>query len=197
MYADKMKIIMFEVYDSVIGCKDALYCSTPITSGKRSLEWFKQNNKINTDIDNLCADEKNSHFKQVIEPNCLHAKMIVSRIRQMGRLVIDPTDLSPINEWKQDDWRSFWGQVVERYVTTAIFVNDWQYSKGCIYEFLISHRKGIYTLDENLNIIDLATGIKLITEAKILIENMKMEGKFFEQIVQDMKNLDANKSMAT
>jgi hypothetical protein len=58
-----------------------------------------------------------------------------------------PTILS----WREDDWLYLWEQVIINYVQDCIFVNDWQYSNGCTYEFYIAIKNNKRCYDETLS----------------------------------------------
>ncbi|MGF1540574.1 MAG: hypothetical protein ACFCU5_09005, partial [Pleurocapsa sp.] len=138
---------MLEVYKSVFNQDGVLYCSAPVTSGKRYIDWLERIGKNFVDIDRADRSYHESHFKEVIEPNRKHAQRFIGQLREeTEQIVIDPTALTPIANWKQQDWRSFWQQVIERYVNTVFLINDWQYSNGCVYEFWVAQKNEIPTL---------------------------------------------------
>lgn len=181
--------MMLEVYKSVLYGNDIFYCSAPITSGKRYINWLEHIGKCFVDIDSVDKDYHESHLREVIEPNRVHAQQIIQRLReQTGCIVIDPTGLSSLPGWTQQDWYYFWEQVIKRYVTTAFFVNDWQYSKGCVYEFWIAYKKGIPVFDEDQSPLSLETGINMITKATAVIQQGQSTA-FTEMILDQLKQL--------
>ncbi len=182
--------LMLEVYESVVDGTDIFYCSAPVTSGKRYINWLEQIGKSFADIDSADKDYQESHFREVIEPNRLHAQQIIQRLReQTGCIVVNPTALPPLPDWTQRDWYSFWGKVIERYVTTAFFINDWQYSKGCVYEFWVAQREGIPTFDEGKCPLSLEAGINMVAEAIAIMQQQGQSIAFIETILDKLKEL--------
>lgn len=127
---------MLKVYKTILSSDNCFYCSSPITSGQRYINWLEKIGKNFSDIDKADESYRDSHFKEVIEPNRKHARQIVHRIRkQTGSIVIDPTVIPAIEDWSQQNWHSFWEHVIYEYVTVAVFIDGWQYSNGCVHEF--------------------------------------------------------------
>lgn len=189
--ANKVTIsAMLEVYKSVLNQNEVFYCSAPITSGKRYIDWLDRIEKKFVDIDSADKSDRESHFTEVIEPNRKHAQHFISQLRkQTGQIVIDPTVLPQIPDWKQQDWHSFWRQVIEKYASTVFLVDDWQYSNGCVYEFWVAHNKRIPTLNEDKHSLSLAVGIDMVTEAIGKIRQRGVTTIFFDEILNKMKNI--------
>ncbi|MGK7950420.1 MAG: hypothetical protein AB4368_16950 [Xenococcaceae cyanobacterium] len=184
---------MLEVYKSVINKNGVLYCSAPITSGKRYIDWLESIGKNFVDIDRADKTYHDSHFEEVIEPNRKHAQHFIWQLRkQTEKIVIDPTALPPIPEWKQQDWHLFWRQVIERYVSTVFLVDDWQYSNGCVHEFWIAQKNGIPTLNENQQTLNLATGIDMIAETIVKVQQRGGNTTFVEEILNNLKSLSTS-----
>lgn len=182
--------MMVEVYKSVLGTDEVLYCSSPVTSGKRYIDWLESIGKKFADIDSADETHRILHHQEVIEPNRQHAQVIIQNLRyKTGKIVVDPTALPHIPGWTQQDWRLFWQQVIECYITTAFFVNDWQYSNGCVYEFWVAQKKGIPTFSETQQPLNLKAGINLINEAIITLQQRQGNTKFIEKVFQDLENL--------
>jgi hypothetical protein len=184
--------MMLEVYKSVFDDTDVFYCSAPITSGKRYIDWLERIGKCFVNIDGAHKDYHESHLREVIEPNRMHAHQIIQELRkQTGKVVVNPTALPSFPGWTQRDWHSFWGNVIDRYVTTAFFINDWQYSNGCVYEFWVAQRKGIPTFDESKYSLSVEAGIDLITEAITVIQQRGQSTDFIKMILDRLKELSA------
>ncbi len=157
--------MMLMVYASVINGNYAVYCSAPITTGRRYFDWLKKIEQSFLDIDNTDIRYRESHFQEVIEPNRAHAQNIINEIRKKSLIVIDPTALDNIDGWTQEDWYYFWGKVIERYADNVLFIDGWQYSNGCVTEFWVACTKQIPVLDENQCFLSLEKGIEMIKEA--------------------------------
>jgi hypothetical protein len=156
-------LLMLGLLSCVTSERGAVYFSAPITSGKRFSLWSQRNH------DYALAehgDYKASHAREVIEPNRKHAADVVTKMRKTFEAVlIDPTAVSDFPGWNQNDYRYFWGRVIEIYARTVVFMDGWQYSLGCSYEFLVACKCDLTVLDEGLLTLDIETGINLITSA--------------------------------
>ena len=127
---------MLEILASVIEGRTAVYVSTPITTGKRFLKWYVQK-KIDERVP--LTEQKDMFLREVVEYNRQRARVVVRRLRHgSSKIVIDPTSIVDFPGWTQDDYRCLWGRVIERYVDRVIFIEGWQYSNGCAYEFLVA-----------------------------------------------------------
>jgi hypothetical protein len=101
----------------------------------------------------------------VIMPNRAHAALVTAtlRERELGPFV-DPTLVPDFIGWDQHDYRFFWGSVIEHFVARVVFVDHWEFSSGCAYEFLIASRKSVPCFDERGNQL-------LPEQGRVLIEN--------------------------
>lgn len=140
---------MLQAYASVLPPRSAIYCSAPITSGRRYLEWLSHQKGARPVIDDLSDADRDLHRKQVIEPNRVHAKEVADHVRQRtNKPVIDPTAVGPIEGWRQADWIAFWEDVIARFAFEVVLIDGWEYSYGCTHEFWFAHSRGLPTLDE-------------------------------------------------
>jgi hypothetical protein len=126
-----------------------------------------------------------------LEPNCEHAQDIISNLRKkFPNVVIDPTALKDIDGWTQDDYRYLWGRVIEQYATTVVFIDGWQYSNGCSYEFLVSYQSASdhcpLVLDENLKPLTLEQGLKLIRAAMSEMKEAGLSTEFLERVAEQL-----------
>jgi hypothetical protein len=122
-----------------------------------------------------------------MEPNRAHVRSLIRKQRNtLGRVVIDPTALDALSGWTQDDYRVFWGRVIERYVSTVIFADDWQYSNGCAYEFLVAYRTGARAVDERQSLLTLEEGLQLIISAIIEMKSHDVPTEFLEYVREEL-----------
>ena len=177
---------LLEVFICVADLHSAIYLSAPITSGKRLLAQ-RRDRLRNSDL----ADRpKSEFFKQVISENRHHAVATAKRLRDaFPSVVIDPTVLEDIPGWTQCDYRDFWGRVIERYARKVVLADDWQYSSGCSYEFLVASRNGIATLDERFQPLSRTAGLLLITEAINDIRAADSSTDFLEGVREQLEHL--------
>lgn len=181
---------MLSVFLAVLDARGAVYCSAPITSGRRHLAWLQGVGKTLADIDYADDNLRHQHETQVVLPNSSHAQAVVARIRSMSDLpIIDPTSLPPRREWTQSHWRYFWTEVIRMYVSKAIFLDHWEYSNGCALEFFVAKRKGIPTETESGQRITLEMGVEMV---KYAIEEIRQQGgstTFLASVWQDLSQL--------
>jgi hypothetical protein len=176
--------ILLGVFASVTQSRGAVYLSAPITSGKRFSNWYEENGK-HLDINE--AEYHDKHFREVIEPNRLHAKELVQKLWQaFDSVLIDPTAVDDFPGWAQDDYRYFWARVIEKYAHTVVFMDGWQYSLGCSYEFFIACKAGVVTLDENLQPISLDDGINLLNTAIRDMNLSEASSSFLRNVVDNL-----------
>jgi hypothetical protein len=167
----------------ILNGNKATYISVPITSGTRFLQWYKRygvkliKHKVKYEI---------RHYRDVIKPNLLNAKKNIQKLRcKIDGTVIDPIQFTR-PEWSQDDYRYFWGRVIEQYVNTVIFLDGWQYSSGCSFEFLTATRASKKTLDTRFRPINRHAGLKLLEKAIIEIESKSLDSSFLKMIVDEL-----------
>lgn len=178
---------LLELLRAVVTKRGALYVSAPITSGRRLTEWHIQSNGSLSRLTK--PDYQEEHLKKVVEPNRAHAAMSVLSLREKypTHTVIDPTAVGDLKDWTQDDYRYFWGEVIIRYVSKVVFVDGWQFSSGCAYEFIVARRHGIETTDEEGRTIELEDGRRLLTEAAT---GVSPESAFFlTEVLDDLSRL--------
>jgi hypothetical protein len=168
---------------SVIEGRTATYVSVPITTGPLFLRWFKERG---AKLDPASHEYREEHYRSVILPNLEHARnRILELRRESSKIVIDPTAFEP-PEWTQDEYRYFWGKVIEHYVNIVVFLDGWQYSSGCCFEFLTATRCGADTITENKQPIGRETGIELITAAIQEIKQYSMLTTYLDRVVREL-----------
>lgn len=152
---------ILQPYATLISGKNAIYISTPMTSGVLYMNAITQ----------LPEEEKTAGLsehvkKQLFDQNCQHAKTVAAMTKWVypHAYVIDPTQFS-MKGWEQNDYLAFWREVLLGYVNTIRFVNDWYYSSGCAYEFLIGAKSNKILIDESGQTINVRDGRNLIKKA--------------------------------
>jgi hypothetical protein len=158
---------MVLVFASVVEGRTATYVSSPLTTGRRAFEWHARMDSVMAgDVGNPANKGAGDFRTEVIEPNREQAASYVRELRrQTGRVVIDPTALEDVPGWSQDDYRDFWGRVIERYADTVVLRDGWEYSSGCAYEFLVAHNSGAAVLREDQEPLRVEVGRALLQRA--------------------------------
>lgn len=173
---------------NILGCvivdQTAVYISVPITSGWRLADWVNSR-KVQVDLSNVKTYVE--FQRKVLEPNYQHAQNIIRNLRkQFTDVVIDPTAFRDVEGWSQNDYRYLWGRVIEQYVGTVVFIDGWQYSNGCSYEFLVAvkcsdgGRRSL--LNERLEPLTLEIGLSLIEKAIAEMKKANTPTEFLEQV---------------
>lgn len=157
---------LVEAFGSCLEPHSGVYCSAPITSGRKHLEWLRQIGESFDTIDSTPPHHRDSHFELVVEPNCRHARTVISRLRERERHpVIDPTAYPSVDVWSQPDWLAFWSAVITAYAHKIVFVDDWQYSNGCSAEYLLATTLALPCVDENNEAIAVPDAIAMLADS--------------------------------
>jgi hypothetical protein len=186
---------LLNMLGTVIADRSAVYVSTPITSGQRFAEWSSTR-----DVEfDLSHPETYLEFKrEVLDPNSEHARGIIENLRGLfSRALIDPTALMDIVDWTQDDYRVLWGRVIELYAQTVVFLDGWQFSNGCTYEFFVANRMTPKPaiLSENLQPLPLEEGISLLNKAIFELQKSKLPTVFLQHAQTELTKLRAGKEI--
>jgi hypothetical protein len=165
---------LIEAIDAVLhGRKEAVYVSTPITTGPEFVRWWRANpSRVRSD---RASYER--ELTAVIESNIAAVRPVVHRVE--GRFqapVIDPTRLDSVPGWHQPDYHRFWIEVIDRFVTTIVFADGWTYSSGCALEYAAAVRGGLPTLDSVLEPIAPSRARELLEESEKELEDSGLDG---------------------
>jgi hypothetical protein len=128
------------------------------------------------------------HMTNVIEPNLRDAASVASRLRAQGKIVIAPAEFPAIEGWSQSDYRYAWGEVIRSYVSVVVFMNGWEYSSGCAYEFLTAVRTGATTIASDLSPITHEAGKQRLRTALSGLTPAVGEGAFVEAVLRELES---------
>lgn len=177
--------VLIAFLESIIPEHNAVYVSAPITSGRRYIDWIKQH-PGNRDFSGC---NQNPEFtRNVVEKNREHSRAVVKKLRSSfpGKVLIDPTVVPDLPNWNQDDYRFAWGRIIENYAQIHVCSEDWQFSSGCVYEFLVAKNSKIQTFDEDLKEISLEKGQQLIQEAIVILRSHELSITFHEAVYNEL-----------
>jgi hypothetical protein len=175
------------VLTSIIEGRGAVYVSAPITSGRRLVEWGKEYH-----FDKADPEHQDEFQREVVGPNREHARQIVRQLRrEFPGVLIDPTAMEDIEGWTQDDYRYLWGRIIAHSVKTVVYIDGWQYSNGCAYEFLVAWRCPVETLNEELQPLSLEEGLQLIRAAIAELQEAGQKTAFLERVAEELESLKA------
>lgn len=160
---------MVEVLDTVLTGRTGVYASSPITSGRRLLN-LRSTRGISKEED---IDEA------VIRPNLEAGLTFASQIRKrFGNRVIDPTRLPFLKEWSQDHYYALWSEVVQTRTEFAVFNEDWEYSSGCTYEYVVAAISGVETLDSLMHSLPVDEAVRRIKAAISAMDNVGIDSTY-------------------
>lgn len=148
-------------FEAVISEHAAIYVSTPLTTGRRSLDWHD----VQAGGGMTTKRAERAFYEQVIEPNRLEASSFVSRLRRKeAQPVINPAALRDLPGWTQNDYRVMWGDVISRCVRLVVFRDGWEYSDGCTYEFFVAVKQRLQMRREDQSSLTARDGVRLIQQ---------------------------------
>lgn len=107
-----------------------VYLSGPITTGPRLVASLRQGTGDVSEIVRLNSDD------------IIRTAAYVRQARQ--EIVVEPASLN-IKGWLQKDYLKLWGDLIERHVNLMLFMPGWEYSIGCVTEFIQAARCQIKT----------------------------------------------------
>jgi hypothetical protein len=151
--------MLLEAFASVTEGRSATYVSSPLTTGARAFEWHRRNG-------GHTSGKPGAFETDVVEPNREEAAAFARSLRAtMNRVVIDPTAMADIPEWRQSDYRYFWGRVIEEYCDEIVLRDGWQFSSGCSYELLVGWETQARLLRQDLTPLKKEEAEELLTRA--------------------------------
>jgi hypothetical protein len=176
---------LVEAMDAVLhDHRDAVYISTPITTGRQFLTWWQARGH------RLAEDEPEyrAEFGQVVANNIAAVRPLVERVERelAGRPVIDPTRLGPIAGWQQPDYHAFWVRVIHRFARTVVFADGWEYSSGCSLEFTAAMADGLQTLDAELRPLSREAGRSRLAAAAAELERTGLGAGLQRQVLGEL-----------
>jgi hypothetical protein len=181
---------ILSAFRCVLAGRSAIYASLPITTGKLLSDWHAGDKGLRPGGPTYDEELK----LRVLDPNLVDARRFVAALRaSSGKPVIDPSELGPIANWTQDDYRFLWGLVIREFADTVVFRDGWQYSSGCAYEFLVASRAGLRTLDARLRELPVASAMALIDLARRDHGDVRMSSGFLGAVVGALREIGDDK----
>jgi len=168
-----------------------IYLTTPITTGKRYINWhttqsknFIKNSKEWQDSfsKDVLLPNKNSAFKA--RANIIKNKTLKSKLKYFN--VINPARISNVN-FTQNDYLYLCNNLLIEKTHYVILNKGWEFSGGCIYEFMISQIENIKCFDLKINPMDIDLGVSMIEKAKI--NSKDLWSNFQEKVLTEIKDL--------
>ena len=82
-----------------------------------------------------------------------------------------------------------WAHVIQRLARAVVFVDGWEWSNGCAFEFLIAQRTGKPCTDEHLRPVSATTGKEMVECAIQEIGQAGESTEFLECVLADLQPL--------
>jgi hypothetical protein len=154
-----------DVLECVVPGRLGVYASAPITSGRHSFDLRKKN----------ARPTREDVQRRVLEPNLREARKFALDLRtRFGYRVIDPSRLPFLSGWEQSDYYHLWSEVVRHRTEVAVFLDGWEFSRGCRNEFQVAIESGVPVCDSQFVPIDRARGSELMRNA---LRELNCEGQ--------------------
>lgn len=162
----------------------SIYLSAPITTGTYFLDWYLNKGSLIKDSN----EYKKAHYQDIIKSN---SDKIMTYHKELSRKtntpIIEPASFE-MPGWTQDDYLSYWEEVINRCVIKIIFMDGWCYSKGCTFEYYIGLKKGIQLVDQNEVDIDPKWAVTHIQQAIAEYKKIGIPTDLQERIVKGIEN---------
>lgn len=129
---------MLQMADALSGGR-VLYLSVPLTSGRRELRLLRSGHDAGwTDL------ERAERRALVLEANKREAWVYahLARARFPGTVVVDPSRLDHPS-WGQDEYNSFWADLITERVSAVVAAPGWAFSRGARLELDLAVRLGL------------------------------------------------------
>jgi hypothetical protein len=135
--------MLLSILRGTLGTQRFIYLSGPITTGRRFIEWQRRAGGA------IPAEDewRQRREEAVIKPNCATLFDAAAALRGDGHQAIEPGsfEVGP-RKWQQSDYYQLWDGVITAHASQVRFLEGWQFSAGCAFEFLCALRCGRPTL---------------------------------------------------
>lgn len=170
----QMYQILFNLMDSVLDNKSAIYVAGPLDSGR---DFFK-----------ILADGKVSS-EEVRATNQARLTEFARRLRlNLGRPVIDP-GLLRVPGWSGRDYGKFFIEIINRYANEVWFINGWEFSYGATKEFINCTQYNLPCFNEVGKQLSVEMGYSLIQTAANYIEEIGLDASKLRSRLISLSNL--------
>ena len=110
-------------------------------------------------------------------------------LRKLECWVLDPTEFGEIRGWSQTDYYSFWAQVIVFGAKKVVFAKDWEWSRGCAFEFLTAAEAGIPCFTLDLSRLDPLDGLAILQVAVSEMQSSGIATDFHEEVIRRLIEL--------
>jgi len=184
----------FSTTKKLFAGNEIVYISCPITTGKSFVNWYSS---VGKKLDISSSKYSNELKKKVICPNVNNAKKFIKNLREAtNKVIIDPTNLEKDTlQWSQNDFYQYWDRIIKDLVDEIIFLDGWEYSIGCCYEYLTAIESNIKAYNQNRGILTLADAKRKISTSMNMYESYQLhDGAQIRNILNKILKHDENSS---
>ncbi len=148
-----------------------VYTSSPTSTGLRLYQAMSEN--PGTPLEEV--------KKQVMKANIEDGIQLGEELSQRGFINIIVPGKFFAEGWTQEHYMSLWEQVINRFAQVICFNDGWQYSTGCVEEFLIGLQKGKEMIGRDLRSINPHEEIRNIRASIDYIDELGLEpGRLYD-----------------
>jgi hypothetical protein len=167
----------FTIVKDLFKGNEIVYISTPITTGERFIHWY---DSVGKNLDKYNNEYIQSFQKNVVCQNVINAKEFIKNLKKStNKVIIDPTNIeNTFSQWSQDNFYKFWDRIIKNLVDEIIFLDGWEYSIGCCYEYLSAVANDIKVYNQSMEILDFEEAKRKISASIDLYKYYQLEDSF-------------------
>jgi hypothetical protein len=166
---DRMQAVVLSTFRSAYGEAKHQYLSGPVTGGQLFIDWFVAEGRS-------LPDEVFRHVQtaKVVKPNIDALKNVAEKERSEGRLTIEPGSFeAEFTAWGQPEYYALWDRVIRDHAAVLKFLDGWEYSAGCVFEYDSAIRYGLPACDQRGTSLGIGAALRLI-EASLANLNSRL-----------------------
>lgn len=184
--------IAFSAIDCVLNGEKAVYASSELTTGRRVNSMLREiGARHSSELRPTLGDE--NYVARIWNPNVAAAISFARNLyRLLGRndFVVTPAPFTAPG-WNQSEYLAFWEQLIRSRIKAVYFNKGWEYSNGCVFEFLVALDCGLPTYDAEGNPLAYSTAMSLLESA---ISTLQQDAQEYEVLASYLKRLQSSPS---
>ena len=185
-YVDESSAALSALDCLLLGRK-GVYASSELTSGRRAQALQRQYGLADASAlrETLSPEQYDS---LLWTPNVSAAVAFALDVRERlgdGEFVISPAPFTAPG-WSQQAYLAFWETVIRTRANAAYFNEGWEYSNGCVYEFLVATVAGLPTFARDGQSVSAELGITRISRAVRDLDGEAMDTRFIRSSLDSL-----------
>lgn len=164
--------MLLSLIDGFLSYEMPVYASSEFTTGWRFYELCRKHDVKTTDeLQNFLG--KSGYEEKLLRPNKEEGKEFARILEQReGKKVLAPNPFSA-PDWTQPEYLGFWEEVISQKCSAVFFNDRWEYSNGCVEEYLAGVTAGLPLFDRDGSPLDLSNARDMLDRA---IRSLEKEG---------------------